>query len=269
MALLHVIDRPEPSDGNPRSRHGLGAAASAASHALLAAALLIGLPHAARDRTASTIPFNAQSIIWIPQAVDGGGRDSGGDRSQQPARRAEARGDDRTSVPASPARSPDSVADSPREPIKISAVPMGHAEQFLAGPITSETPGDALGPNTGPGGNGNSPTPGGGSGTGTGIGDGVQPLGPGVTSPIPIQQVRPQYTSDAMRAKVQGIVALECVVLPDGTVGDVRIVRSLDRQFGLDEEAIAAAKRWRFKPGMMNGRAVAVAIRIELTFTLR
>jgi protein TonB len=161
------------------------------------------------------------------------------------------------------------MADTPIEPIKISAVPMGHAQQFLPGPITSETPGDALGPNTGPGGNGNSTIPGGGNGTGPGLGDGVQALGPGVTTPIPIQQVKPQYTTDAMRAKVQGVVALECVVLPDGTVGSVRVVRSLDRHFGLDEQAIAAAKQWRFKPGMMNGRAVAVAIRIELTFTLR
>jgi protein TonB len=270
MALLHVIDRPDALDANVRSRHGLGAAASGASHALLAAALLIGLPHAARDRTAgAAIPFNAQRIIWIPKAADGGGRDSGGDRSPQPARRVEARGGDQISVPATPAPSPDSVADIPIEPIKISAMPMGHAQQFLAGPIASETPGDALGPNTGPGGNGNSPTAGAGNGTPGGIGDGVQALGPGVTTPIPIQQVKPQYTTDAMRAKVQGVVALECVVLPDGTVGTVRVVRSLDRQFGLDEQAIAAAKRWLFKPGMMNGRAVAVAIRIELTFTLR
>lgn len=44
---------------------------------------------------------------------------------------------------------------------------------------------------------------------------------------------------------------------------------SAPSRFGLDQEAIAAAKRWRFKPGMMNGRPVPVAISIELTFTLR
>ena len=76
-------------------------------------------------------------------------------------------------------------------------------------------------------------------------------------------------TADAMRAKVQGSVWLECIVLPDGTVGDVRITRSLDSRFGLDQEAIAAARRWRFKPGLLNGRPVPVAITIELTFSLR
>ena len=57
--------------------------------------------------------------------------------------------------------------------------------------------------------------------------------------------------------------------MPDGTVGTVRVTRSLDAMFGLDQEAIAAARRWRFKPGMANGKPVAVAITIELTFTLR
>lgn len=270
MALLHVIDRPEHLDADLRNRHGLGAAASTASHAVLAAALLVGLPYAARERApASTAAFDPQRIIWIPQGLDGGGRDSGGDRSQQPARRAQARGQDQTSVPATPQPSASSLEDSPIQPITISAVPMGDAQQMLPGPITSNTPGDALGPNTGPGGSGDSLKPGAGNGPGSGIGDGPHPLGPGVSTPIPIQQVKPQYTANAMRAKVQGIVTLECVVLPDGTVGNVRVIRSLDRQFGLDEEAIAAARRWRFKPGLMNGKPVPVAVSIELTFTLR
>ena len=146
---------------------------------------------------------------------------------------------------------------------------MGDAQQMLAGSITSDSPGAALGPNNGPGGSGDSSKPGSGDGPGTSIGDGPHALGPGVSTPIPIHQVKPQYTANAMRAKVQGLVTVECVVLPDGTVGNVRVIRSLDRQFGLDEEAIAAAKRWRFKPGLMNGKPVPVAISIELTFTLR
>ena len=76
-------------------------------------------------------------------------------------------------------------------------------------------------------------------------------------------------TSDAMRAKVQGVVVLECVVRPDGSVGDVQIVRSLDSTFGLDQEAIKAAKQWRFQPGSRMGEPVPVLISIELTFTLR
>ena len=74
-----------------------------------------------------------------------------------------------------------------------------------------------------------------------------------------------------MRAKVQGSVWLECVVMPDGSVGNVRVIRSLDPVFGLDQEAIKAARLWRFKPGMnmKTNEPVPVLVTIELTFTLR
>ena len=90
-----------------------------------------------------------------------------------------------------------------------------------------------------------------------------------MASPIPIKEIKPQYTADAMRAKVQGTVLLECVVLADGSVGRVDVVRSLDPTFGLDQEAVKAAKQWRFQPGTRFGEPVAVLVTIELTFTLR
>jgi len=108
-----------------------------------------------------------------------------------------------------------------------------------------------------------------GPGSGGGTGGGVYRPGNGVTLPRVLREVRPNYTSDAMRAKVQGVVVLECVVRPDGTVGDVSVIRSLDSTFGLDQEAIKAAKAWRFAPGTRMGEPVSVLISIELTFTLR
>jgi protein TonB len=72
-----------------------------------------------------------------------------------------------------------------------------------------------------------------------------------------------------MRAKVQGTVLLECIVRPDGTVTDVQVLRSLDSTFGLDQEAIKAAQKWRFRPGTLQGQPVPVLITIELQFTLR
>ena len=88
-------------------------------------------------------------------------------------------------------------------------------------------------------------------------------------TPQALREVSPRYTAEAMRAKVQGVVWVEAVVLPDGTVGDTKVVRSLDRNFGLDEEAIKAARQWRFRPGTRFGEPVAVLVTIELTFTLR
>src|SRR5262245_29544632 len=80
--------------------------------------------------------------------------------------------------------------------------------------------------------------PGGDTGAGPGIGPGKGPrIGPGpggygVSNPQPIYSPRPNYTADAMRAKVSGAISLEAVVLPDGSVGEVRITRSLDSTFG-------------------------------------
>jgi len=93
--------------------------------------------------------------------------------------------------------------------------------------------------------------------------------GNGVVLPKPLSQVRPQYTGAAMREKIQGKVALECIVEPDGSVRRVRVLRSLDAVYGLDEQAVTAAKQWRFAPGTKDNVAVPVMITIELTFTLR
>jgi TonB family protein len=91
--------------------------------------------------------------------------------------------------------------------------------------------------------------------------------GNGVSAPVVVKDVKPQYTADAMRAKVEGTVVLACVVKTDGSIGDVKVARSLDA--GLDQEAIKAIKQWRFKPGLKDGKAVAVRVSIEMTFTLK
>ena len=72
-----------------------------------------------------------------------------------------------------------------------------------------------------------------------------------------------------MRAKIQGTASLDCVVKADGTVGQCKVVRSVDSTFGLDQEAIKAAHQWRFDPGTQFGKPVAVMVTIQLTFTLR
>jgi len=93
--------------------------------------------------------------------------------------------------------------------------------------------------------------------------------GGGVSLPRVLSEVKPQYTAQAMRAKVQGTVLLECVVQPDGSVGNIKVVRSLDSTFGLDQEAMKAARQWQFKPGTRFGEPVPVLVTIEIAFTLR
>jgi protein TonB len=121
--------------------------------------------------------------------------------------------------------------------------------------------------------------PGIGEGDGPGLGDGRVggfggdgfPPGGGVTPPRLIKEVKPNYTGDAMRAKLQGVVEMEALVLADGSVdpGGIRITRSLDAVLGLDQQAIIAVKQWRFRPGTYKGQPVAMRVNVELTFTLR
>ena len=115
--------------------------------------------------------------------------------------------------------------------------------------------GPGAGPGFGPGGPG-------------GFGGGARQVGDGVIGPSPLRMVQPEYTSDAMRAKVQGAVTLEAVVKADGTVGDVRVMQSLDRTFGLDQRAIDAAKKWLFRPGTFEGKPTDVLVKIILEFRI-
>jgi TonB family protein len=93
--------------------------------------------------------------------------------------------------------------------------------------------------------------------------------GDGVTLPKVVREVKPKYTPQAMEAKIQGSVWLECVVNEQGDISDVQVTRSLDTEYGLDQEAVAAAWQWKFEPGRKDETPVAVRITIELTFTLK
>jgi protein TonB len=91
--------------------------------------------------------------------------------------------------------------------------------------------------------------------------------GDGVSLPTVLKEVRPYYTSEAVAARIQGVVELEVVVLSDGKVGDVKVFRSLDN--GLDQEAVKSMKQWEFKPGQKDGKPVAVRVQVNIKFTLK
>jgi protein TonB len=93
--------------------------------------------------------------------------------------------------------------------------------------------------------------------------------GNGVSLPAVVTKVNPEYTPEAMDARIEGAVILDVVVKEDGAVDEVTVARSLDATFGLDRQAIAAAKLWRFKPGTKEGKPVAVRVQLEMTFTLK
>lgn len=120
--------------------------------------------------------------------------------------------------------------------------------------------GTGLGPGTGTGV---------GPGRGGGFGGGVARPGAGVTNPFPVFQKRPDYTAAAVRARIQGTVLLDAVILEDGTVGEVRVTRSLDSSYGLDQEAIKAARLWVFRPATdRTGKPIAILVTLEIAFRL-
>ena len=90
--------------------------------------------------------------------------------------------------------------------------------------------------------------------------------GTGVTMPVVAYEEKPQYTREAMIRRVEGTVEVEAIVLPDGRVGETRVVKSLDPD--LDRAGLAAVRLWRFLPGTKDGRPVPVRVVIELTFVL-
>ncbi|MEQ1949207.1 MAG: energy transducer TonB [Bryobacteraceae bacterium] len=105
-----------------------------------------------------------------------------------------------------------------------------------------------------------------GPGSGGGFGGGVYRIGGGVSAPSVLSKVEPEYSEEARKAKWQGTVVLQLVVDDQGRPQNLKVLRSLG--LGLDQKAIEAVEKWRFKPGMKDGKAVPVMATIEVNFRL-
>ena len=269
-----------PDDGRPdelrfqfeqaKGRFGGAVGGSIIGHALFIGFWLLVLwviPDSVRE---AVLPEQLPQLVWLPEPGPGGGG-GGGNQRPEPPKPAKVKGAEAISVPKPkpepvPAPPPE---EQPLENLNIPVQTMAAATETHIGALdaaapTSTSTGSGRGSGAGAGeGSGL------GEGRGGGTGGGVYRPGSGIVNPRVLREVKPQYTADAMRAKVQGTVLLECVIQPDGSVGRVEVVRSLDPTFGLDQEAIKAAKQWRFAPGTRFGEPVAVLVTIELTFTLR
>ncbi|WP_239488773.1 energy transducer TonB [Luteitalea sp. TBR-22] len=275
--------------GQGRQRISGAAVASAIAHVGFALLLFLGIRAVpAGQAVVEQKPDDSEiKLVFLAEPGPGGGGGGGGNRSPEPPRRMELPGRDKMSVPVAPKVNiePPKV-DPPKDPDPPPPVPqmnipvqsLASGQNAIAGVIdrtavpggTSQGSGTGGGAGTGTGtGVGSGQGSGLGPGYGGGTGGGAYRPGSGVTSPTLISQVKPQYTTEAMRAKIQGRVLLEVVVMPDGRAGDIRVIRSLDRTFGLDEEAIKAMRLWRFRPGTRQGVAVPVLVTVEMDFNLR
>jgi periplasmic protein TonB len=155
------------------------------------------------------------------------------------------------------------------EPLPAAAVPVISAQDVDVLPgAPMAIDGTTVGGRSGSGAGGER-GPGMGPGEGPGAGDVYTPGVGGVSDPKLISEVKPNYTADGIRARIQGLVTMEVEILANGSVDPrrIRITRSLDP--GLDREAVIAVRQWRFRPSMRLGQPVASRVIVELAFTLR
>lgn len=106
-----------------------------------------------------------------------------------------------------------------------------------------------------------------GPGTGGGAGGGVYHVGGGISAPVPLNSVEAEFSDEARRAKYQGVCLIQMIVDAHGMPQDPRVVRPLG--MGLDQKALEAVRKYRFKPAMKDGKTpVPVMITVEVNFRL-
>ncbi len=88
-------------------------------------------------------------------------------------------------------------------------------------------------------------------------------------TPVVLKQVKPIYTGYATRNSIEGLVMLEVEILRDGSIGEILVVKSLlAGPNGLDEAAVNAVKKWKFKPAKLRGRPVKAWVKLPIIFSL-
>lgn len=110
---------------------------------------------------------------------------------------------------------------------------------------------------------------GGGAGNRSGQGmDGIaaEPLRAGMQPPVVIYKIEPEYSEQARKARIQGTIVIEGVIDEKGNTHALRVRDGLG--LGLDEQAIEAVKKWRFRPATRGGKPLAIIGTFYLTFRL-
>jgi len=106
-----------------------------------------------------------------------------------------------------------------------------------------------------------------GPGSGGNAGGGVYRVGGGISAPVPLNSVEAEFSDEARRAKYQGVCLIQMIVDAQGNPQNPRVIRPLG--MGLDEKALEAVRKYRFKPAMKDGKTpVPVMITVEVNFRL-
>ena len=91
----------------------------------------------------------------------------------------------------------------------------------------------------------------------------------GLMLPVPIDRPEPDFPEVARLARRSGRVVLRAVIDREGRVGDIEILSAPRPDLGFTDKAIEALSAWRYRPGEVNGRVVAVRMTVVVEFNLR
>jgi periplasmic protein TonB len=212
--------------------------------------------------------------LRLPKVGQGGG--GGGKHQPTPASIGELpRGADKQLVPptAEPPKNPDptliveSTIVAPQLTLRpLNLLNIGDPNGVIGPPSSGPGKGGGIGDGDGRG-DGSGKGPGGIKGEDGGCCEGIYHITGGMVAPKLVYQVTPEYSEEARKARFEGTVVLEAVIRRDGTIDVVHLLRSLG--FGLDQNALEAVKKWRFKPATKNGIAVDSFLNVEVRFNLR
>jgi TonB family protein len=271
----------EPPLSDPKRRRNTGISTTAGYLLLLAfiffmSAVLPAPPEAARDP-------DLPDLIFVMQPGPGGGGGGGGDQSENPESVLKIEGEDRAKLAINVEKVEDElVFEDPDKPVEEEKEEEPEDEEVNAveAPVVAQAPDDVtekgtiegteqLFPSAGSGegtGMGSGRGSGLGEGYGGGFGGGAYRMGSGITTPIVVRQVQPTFTDDALARKIEGEVIVEVVILKDGSVQPVRVLRGLSAD--LNQKALEAASKWKFIPGKFQGKPVDVIAEIIVSFNI-
>jgi protein TonB len=105
-----------------------------------------------------------------------------------------------------------------------------------------------------------------GPGIGGNYGGGLRHIGGGVSAPVVLFQPEPEFSEEARKAKVAGNVLVYLQVDTNGNPTHIHVVRGIG--MGLDEKAMEAVHKYKFKPALEDGRPVPVEMQIEVNFQI-
>jgi protein TonB len=279
----------EPPFFDPKRKRNTQISTAAGYILLVASLVLLSmlLPEPPKLSRSSELP----DLIFIMQEGPGGGGGGGGELAEEPASVQKIEGKDLAKVAVNVEKPEDKlVYEDPEKPVEEQEEEEVKEEEEapeVIAPVVAQAPDETTEKgilegleqleSAGSGSNGGAGTGQGtgiGEGQGSGIGDGsgggfgggAYRMGSGVTAPVVLKQVRPGFTEEALARKIQGEVIVEVLILKDGTVRPVRVVRGLSAD--LNEKALQAASQWKFIPAKFKGQPVDLIAEIAIDFNI-